>query len=412
MSIVINPDSINSFAGSVITLTFAIYYFTSYLIIRKDGLFLYLSGFMFTMFMYLIGYSMYSSSLRPESVLFWTRICFSGGVLVALSSCLLSSEIIQRQSLRLNIAVFGSVFLLLMLIFIPSNLLFTNELNPVKTHSSVIKGPFFPYFLYTIYFLNLLLIIRFIFRLLQSSETLRLSAPLLFSLGFWFLESIFDGVFGAILSMAPMKLSLGPIVMTFSLALYSGKIIERKNCELIRVKEENKQIYNSLIYDELSALYSRQYFLEAFEQRCALIKRQTAEDCLMFIDIDNFKKVNDELGHLKGDEVIKLTGEVLRRHSRRSDVCARYGGDEFIILLENCCPDDALDIAENIIRHFKTGVPDKLSRWNGCENVSLSIGIISSPDWIDTPAANIKKADAAMYEAKRAGKNRVVIYRD
>jgi diguanylate cyclase len=104
---------------------------------------------------------------------------------------------------------------------------------------------------------------------------------------------------------------------------------------LIRIKKENKQIYNSLIYDKLSTLYSRQYFLEILEQRIELGSREEIFDCIMFFDVDNFKSVNDELGHNYGDNLISYVGETLHNYSRKTDICARYGGDEFLILLEN-----------------------------------------------------------------------------
>ena len=412
MNITINLDSIGSLVGSVITLTFTIYFFTSYLVVKKERLFICLAGFMFTLCVYLTGYVIYSSSLNPRSVLFWTRVCFSGASMITYSAVKLSSEIIHKESRFLNLSVMFLVVGLLVLIFIPTEWLFTAELNPSKTHSSVIKGPLFPVFLGIILLIDLMVLIRFITGLFRKNESLYQITPLLFGLVFWFLEAVIDGVFGAVLSMINIKLSLGPIIMTFSLALYSGRTVERKNKELIKIKEENRQIYNSLIYDKLSALYSRQYFLETLEQRSALIKRENVTDCLMFLDVDNFKCINDELGHIYGDEVISLTGEILRRYSRKSDVCARYGGDEFVILLENCDSQASLEIADTIKSNFKKELSEILGNWSGCRKISLSIGIICSNNWTEDIQDNIRKADSAMYEAKHLGKDKAVIFHE
>lgn len=413
MLVSINIDSISSFIGTIISLTFAVYYLTSYMIVNKEKLHLIISIFMFTIVIYLCGYAFYASGTKPDFVLFWTRICYSGGAIIVLSGYLLSSEITQKRSTILDFIIPSIVILLLISIFFPGDLLFTKILNPAKTHSTVIKGPLFPILLLIIYLADFLLMMRFINYLLKDKENLYLKKPILFALVFWFLEAMFDGVFGAILSIVDKKQSLGPIVMIFSLALYSSRYLEKKNKELIKVKEENKQINQTLIYDKLSNLYSRAYFIQMLEQRIALNKRQKISDCLMFIDVDRFKTVNDELGHDYGDKVIIFMGEILKLNSRRTDICARFGGDEFLILLENCKINESSKIAETIRNNFSTGLQTVLDNWKGYQGVTLSIGIVDCfqcPDNLDNADDLIKKADLAMYEAKSRGKNTYVIY--
>lgn len=234
--------------------------------------------------------------------------------------------------------------------------------------------------------------------------------PILCGLVFWFCEATFDALFGAVLGWVNMKFSLGPVFMTFSLAVYSARYTEMKNAELLQVKDENRRIYNSLIYDRLSTLYSRQYFVENLEQRMALNRRKALSDCLMFMDVDHFKAVNDELGHLYGDKLIAHLGGRLKENSRKSDTCARYGGDEFLILLENCRPEDAVKVGEQIQAIFGQGLCELLDQWKGWEQLSLSIGIVHSEFWGENAQETIQKADLAMYQAKRRGKNRVVCY--
>lgn len=406
----INIDSVSSIIGTVISLTFSIYFFVSYLVVKKEKLYLIISFAMFTLFTYLLGYSFYSSSSDPALVLFWTRITYGGGAAISISTLLLSSDMIHKDSPVLRRVIFSIVLFMMLMIFLPNDLLFTKELNLTKTHSSVIKGPLFPYLLMIIYLMDLIIIGRFSWGLIQNKAQVYLIAPILFGLIFWFLEALFDGLFGAILSIVNFKLSLGPIIMTFSFALYSGRYAESKNRELIRVKEENKEIYNNLIYDKLSTLYSRQYFIEALDQRAALNSRGKVSDCVMFIDVDNFKSVNDELGHSAGDSLISYIGEILRRYSRKSDVCARYGGDEFVVLLEKCNSENACNIAEIMGLNFIEGLPQLLGKWTGCQDVSFSIGIIDSSFWSDDSVGILKKADQAMYQAKSRKGTSVVLY--
>lgn len=410
MIININIDSISSSIGAIITLTFAVYYFTSYLIVKKELLYLVIALSMFSFFIYLSGYSLYASANKPDTVLFWTRICYAGGAFIIYSSFLLSSEIIHKTSKTLSRATLVLVIFLMILIFLPVDFIFTQNLNPDKTHSSVLKGPLFPYLLATILLADFLLIIRFVRGLFQNKEEMHLLMPILFGLVFWFLEALFDGVFGAVLGLVNMKLSLGPIIMTFCLALYSGRFAELQNSELIRVKKEKEKIYHNLIYDKLSALYSREYFTEILEHRIVLAQREAVCDCVLFFDVDYFKTVNDELGHSYGDDLIAYLGQNLKQHSRKSDVCARYGGDEFLVLFENCDLENAQKRAKEIQNQFNQGIYEVLGQWEGSKKVSLSIGIVYSASWGLDPQETIRRADLAMYEAKQSGRNAVVAY--
>ncbi|OQY33396.1 MAG: hypothetical protein B6241_08210 [Spirochaetaceae bacterium 4572_59] len=412
MTININIDSISSLVGSVIALTFAIYYIVSNIVVKKERLSLILSALMFSVFIYLFAYSVYSSSINVKYVLFWTRLCYAGGVSVISLVFLLTSEIIQKESRKLRNFLIFLTIILIIFIYLPTDLFFTKELNPVKTHSSVIKGSFFPFLLLTIYLADLVVLMRFFIGLLKNKDQLYLTAPILLALIFWFCEALFDGILGAVLSIVNMKISLGPIIMTFSLSLFSGRYAELRDLELDRIKKENKEIYKNLIYDNLSTLFSRQYFTEVLEQRVAELSRVDISDCLMFIDVDNFKSVNDELGHCCGDNLITYVGEILRESSRKSDTCARYGGDEFLILLENCQIEDAKKIVESVQKKFSSGLQDILGSWSKREKITLSIGIASSIFWSEDTTEIIQMADKAMYEAKSSGKNNCIIYSD
>lgn len=412
MTLNINIDSISSMIQTHIFLIFTIYYLVSYLVVNKKKLFLLLAYFTFSVFLYLLGYSLYSSGKEPDFILFWTRISYTGASLIIYTSCLFSSQIIGKKTRLLNKIMFSIVTFLIIFIWLPNQWLFTDIINSIKTHGSLIKGPLFPYMLSLIFILDLFLLVHFIKGLFKDKERFNLKSPLLFSLIFWFLEAVFDGVFGVMLSFVNMRFSLGPIMMISSLLLYIAKKSEQNKTELIKLKKENIQIYNSLIYDQLSTLYSRSYFLESLKNRVALVERERIMDCLMFIDVDNFKSVNDELGHNHGDKLITFIGEILRHYSRKSDVCARYGGDEFVIMLENCDPENTQYIAESIRENFTENLPELLDNWNGCTNVSLSIGVVCSNDWEGNTSEIIRKADLAMYESKQLGKNKTIFYTD
>jgi diguanylate cyclase (GGDEF)-like protein len=124
------------------------------------------------------------------------------------------------------------------------------------------------------------------------------------------------------------------------------------------------------------------------------------------IDIDRFKRVNDACGHLAGDRALARVAKVLCRHLRSEDVAARYGGEEFVVLLPTTGPEGAVVVAERLRR----AVARERQRLPGGRMLSLtiSVGVAVFPDDGLNAAALLKRADEALYAAKRLGRNRVV----
>ena len=122
------------------------------------------------------------------------------------------------------------------------------------------------------------------------------------------------------------------------------------------------------------------------------------------MDLDELKAVNDRLGHFHGDRVLRAVGEIVTVGVRRIDTAARYGGDEFVVLLPETDPTGAYVVAEKIrlgVQELELGFQDATIR------PSLSIGVVSYPDDGNTADELMISADGAMYASKRAGKNRV-----
>lgn len=119
----------------------------------------------------------------------------------------------------------------------------------------------------------------------------------------------------------------------------------------------------------------------------------------MIFDIDNFKKINDQYGHLKGDEILRRLGNILNRSRRDLDICARYGGEEFAIILPHTDCSEALAIAERVRKEIEEYFQNDLK-------VTVSIGVSNCPDSSVALKTLIKKADNALYESKKTGRNR------
>ncbi|MFN3739958.1 MAG: GGDEF domain-containing protein [Thermodesulfovibrionales bacterium] len=173
-----------------------------------------------------------------------------------------------------------------------------------------------------------------------------------------------------------------------------------------------KEMERLSITDALTGLFNRRYFYEALQKEIERVKRYKATFSIVLIDIDDFKKVNDEYGHLAGDRVLQVLADILRKALRKVDIIARYGGEEFILLLPNTQKEDAGIIA-NRIREKISKTIFECNSDKGIEvlcPVTISGGITTCPDDFIDADRLLSAADKAMYEAKSLGKNRIVLF--
>jgi diguanylate cyclase (GGDEF)-like protein len=157
--------------------------------------------------------------------------------------------------------------------------------------------------------------------------------------------------------------------------------------------------------DSLTGLYNRSYFFAAVDREIARSARSKRGFCLLMMDLDELKTVNDKYGHFFGDQVLRGVGEVVRSGVRRIDTAARYGGDEFVALLPETDPTGAHVLAEKV----RIGVTELDISVAGVRiDASMSVGVVSYPDDGRTSDELMISADQAMYASKRSGKNRVM----
>jgi len=181
--------------------------------------------------------------------------------------------------------------------------------------------------------------------------------------------------------------------------------------EQIAVTLSNIQLRETLhtqaIQDPLTGLYNRRFFNGALERELRRSARRETPLGVLMIDLDHFKRVNDERGHEAGDHLLRAVAEMLRSSVRAEDVIARYGGEEFIVLLPDTNLAEARILAERLRRGFK-----KLEVQYGdrpLDPMTLSVGVAASPDSGTTAEALVQAADSALYRAKREGRDRVVL---
>lgn len=175
--------------------------------------------------------------------------------------------------------------------------------------------------------------------------------------------------------------------------------------DLLATALHNAMTYEEMEYqsitDCLTGIKTRRYFLESIQAEWSRASRSGRAFSLMLIDLDKFKAVNDNLGHLEGDLVLARVGRILEQKVRHSNVVARYGGDEFVILM----PETSIDHARTLGERLRTWLAnDALLRER---NVTGSFGVASFPMHGATIEEIIRQADQAMYCSKTAGGNRV-----
>lgn len=172
--------------------------------------------------------------------------------------------------------------------------------------------------------------------------------------------------------------------------------------DITEVKKREEKLSIQATHDALTLLPNRALLNDRFEMDLARARREQRSGALMFIDLDNFKQINDDYGHDVGDHVLMVVAERLKGEVRNYDTVARIGGDEFCVLLPNV---ESLDILKNLAERIRESLtkPCCVAGWS--LTMTASIGIACYPHDGDSLGEIMKAADVAMYEAKTSGKN-------
>jgi len=161
------------------------------------------------------------------------------------------------------------------------------------------------------------------------------------------------------------------------------------------------------ITDQLTGLHNRRYMASHLENLLASTTRAGKPLAFVIMDIDYFKAVNDTYGHDIGDEVLREFAKRINANIRGIDLACRYGGEEFVVVMPETDAGFAYAVAERLRRSIET-TPIEISRAPGKLNITISIGIAASEGTGDSAESLLRRADQALYSAKRAGRNRVV----
>lgn len=230
---------------------------------------------------------------------------------------------------------------------------------------------------------------RWALRLAGIGLALSPGAPL----GLWLLSSL--AAPERPLAFALVYSSLATALVFGGFGAWAGNLMDRLRTAAMR--------------DGLTGLFNRRFLREALPSLQALARRRSEPLCLLMLDLDHFKQVNDQYGHLVGDRTLQAVATVLRDESRRSDLVARFGGEEFAIVCPATEGRVGLQVAERLrsaIAELDAGALGQ----PGPQTISIGVAVQQGEDF--TPEQLIDRADLALYQAKHGGRNRAVLWQE
>lgn len=171
----------------------------------------------------------------------------------------------------------------------------------------------------------------------------------------------------------------------------------------ITLKQQHDKLVAMATHDQLTGLYNRHFLSDALSKKVAHAKRHGQALSVIIVDIDHFKNVNDTFGHLMGDLILKAVATVMQDSARKEDIAARFGGEEFIVVMDECMASDALVKAEKLRSQIEVLNPEGIK-------VTASFGVAQLEPDMKRYEDLLKNADSALYVAKEDGRNRVVLH--
>jgi diguanylate cyclase (GGDEF)-like protein/PAS domain S-box-containing protein len=185
---------------------------------------------------------------------------------------------------------------------------------------------------------------------------------------------------------------------------------ERLQAQLTEIESLHAQLHEQAIRDALTGLFNRGYLNDMLERETHRAQRHQHPLSLLMIEIDSFKRFNDNFGHEAGDVTLQQVAQLIQANTRTDDIACRFGGDEFTLIMPETTLESAVQCAERL-RESAAVLP---LQYNGkpLDSLTLSIGVAVFPKHGETGALALRAADEAMYQAKQAGKNRVIVAKD
>jgi len=401
-------DSIGPAMGAIVVAIVLVYTLISYFYNRNGSIIISLITLQLSFFLLLTGYALYSTSTTVARVDFWTRISYMGLSISPIFGISFIEGVVNKSFKKIKLITILICLICIALVWFDDKWIITRQVK-ILPHPTMIKGVGFKLlvayimgYLFTCY----ILFMRHYFKHPESR-------PLLWPLAVGFSGWSASGLYGALNATSIISVVdlpwVGPVIMMLATALYQGKLLSNRSKELEKAIKEKDVLYEQIIHDDLTGVLNRNYLMHTLGQDINHPAFNSVEHCLLFIDLDNFKIINEMYGHQGGDTLLRLVGRILKETCRKSDIPSRFGGDEFLVYLNDCTEDQAVGIARRIQERYAEEFYKIIDKSMDV-SAGLSIGISSSKFWTKTISEIIDQPDFAMYEAKRAGKNRIGVF--
>jgi len=380
-----------------------------YQFVRKQSI-VWKFGFLQLAFLpFLFGFGLFTSASRPDVIIFWSKVSYSGIALSVLAFNVFVREITGRTR-RKESRNLGIIIVAMFLFFIwgPTSVLLGEniEFSPSRSYFTPDKGFLYPVFFGFMYAFLFHSYGGLLYSYYKGKIDRYLLRPVIIGVTLLIINYIHDGlaVFGV--WEHGVQPWIGPILLVLSLIVYVARLFSEREIHLQEMLEKNLELKQQLNFDGLTGLYTRTYFLHILDHELKLKERHSLNHTLLFIDVDNFKAVNDTYGHTTGDKILAAIGNVLRCNTRSSDIPARYAGDEFILLLVGCGEVNARKVAIHVMKDFEDELRENFPDIRE-KRPTLSIGGFHSFFWPPKPADIVNRVDKIMYKAKAEGKNQI-----
>ena len=182
---------------------------------------------------------------------------------------------------------------------------------------------------------------------------------------------------------------------------FHSVIVKARVHTQIILKQQRDALSHRASHDQLTGLHNRNHLSDEGSRKFSRAKRTGDKLSVIMLDIDHFKQVNDTYGHLKGDDVLKEVASVLKTNKREEDFCARFGGEEFVVVLEGCSSKDAKIKAEELRKKIELLNPYDV-------RVTSSFGVCELNNKHEKFESLLRDADTVLYKAKENGRNKVI----
>lgn len=408
-----NKLSIGSYINALLSMVLFITFLINYIFVYRTKLMRLLGKFALILFLVTFSFAMFVNGKTIVAISFWQKISLISAYIFFIVTVEITEFLTKkRMKIYKNIMWVFTILLIILLIINKGYVLGSDIIY--STYPQLEHGKFYLFYHAILPLIGIYNYYVFAKEIISNSEFKSKYISVFILYNIIIINAIFSVVFS--LTFKEVKDFFGISVMV--LIIYFITIVSIKQNKLSGKIEmtlkEKEELNKRLMKSSLTGVYTRRYFEENYERYIIdLSEKEKKENkqWIAFIDIDKFKKVNDVYGHTVGDELLKEFGKILIDKSEGKHLPARFGGDEFIVLLKNSDIDEVNSFFTQLNNDFGRAIK-KILKDENKYGIGLSIGIINSKDYGNELHDAIMKADTAMYTAKESGGGKFSFYEE